>query len=216
MSQTHANSSLARRVSANGATAGITDQAAVDGSQLSDVEPTAVEHGDVEQRGGQQSPSAAPTTRDGRRTVLVTTALCVVFGTAGHLLLLVGWVSRAPGQAENAVPWQPVVGASLTAVALLSFGGFYYASLRARVAIMGSFILTFLLLFTYVLTVRELQPTVDQTLVESLIGDFRIIVQTVIGFYFGTETVLSLTKILRAPKEDAAAIRRADRDLPAG
>lgn len=214
MSQTHANSSSTSE-SADSATAKITDTTA-DDSQPSDVEHTDNEQGDDEQRGDQQPPSAGPTTRDGRKTVLITTALCVAFGTAGHLLLLGGWVSRAPGQTDNAVPWQPVVGASLTAVALLSYGGFYYASLRARVAIMSSFILTFLLLFTYVLTVRELQPTVDQTLVESLIGDFRIIVQTIIGFYFGTETVLSLTKILRAPKDDAAAIRRADRDLPAG
>jgi hypothetical protein len=140
----------------------------------------------------------------------------VVFGAAGHLVLLGGWVSRTPGQTDNLLPWQPVVGASLTAVATLAFGGFYYASLRARVAIMSSFLLTFLLLLTYVLTVREIQPTVDQTLVQSLTGDFRVIVQTIVGFYFGTETILSLTKILRAPKDDAASIRRADRDLPAG
>jgi hypothetical protein len=179
-----------------------------------------VEHGDDVQGGaepsGDRQPSSAPVTRDGRNVVLMTTGLCVVFGAAGHLALLGGWASGAPGQTDNALPWQPVVGASLTAVALLSFGGFYYASLRARIAIMTSFLLTFLLLLTYVLTVRELQPTVDQTLVESLIGDFRVIVQTVVGFYFSTETVLSLTKILRAPKDDAAAIRRADRDLPAG
>jgi hypothetical protein len=179
-----------------------------------------VEHGDDQhadtEPSGERSPSSAPVTRDGRNVVLLTTALCVLFGVAGHLVLLGGWVSRAPGQSGDALPWQPVVGASLTAVALLSFGGFYYASLRARIAIMTSFLLTFLLLLSYVLTVRELQPTVDQTLVEILIGDFRVIVQTVVGFYFSTETVLSLTKILRAPKDDPAAIRRADRDLPAG
>jgi hypothetical protein len=179
-----------------------------------------VEHGDDEQSNAEPSgswpPSSAPVTRDGRNVVLMTTALCVLFGVTGHLVLLGGWVSRAPDQTDIAIPWQPVVGASLTAVALLSFGGFYYASLRARIAIMTSFLLTFLLLLTFVLTVRELQPTGDQTLVESLIGDFRVIVQTVVGFYFSTETVLSLTKILRAPKNDAAAIRRADRDLPAG
>ena len=180
-----------------------------------DVEHGDDQHADAETSGDRPS-SSAPVTRDGRNVVLLTTALCVLFGVAGHLALLGGWVSSAPGQSDKALPWQPVVGASLTAVALLSFGGFYYASLRARIAIMTSFLLTFLLLLSYVLTVRELQPTVDQTLVETLIGDFRVIVQTVVGFYFSTETVLSLTKILRAPKDDPAAVRRADRDLPAG
>lgn len=165
--------------------------------------------------GGEEPASISPPTLDGRRALLVTTALCVVFGAGGHLVLLAGWAGRTPGQAAN-LPWQPVVGASLTAVAILSFGGFYLASLRARVAIMSSFLLTFLLLLTYVLTVREVQPAGDAPLVRALIDDFRIIVQTIIGFYFGTETVLSLTKILRAPKGHGASIRRADRDLPAG
>jgi hypothetical protein len=158
---------------------------------------------------------AAPATRDGRQAVVRTTAICALVGAAGHVLLLLGWMSRPPG-VDNLLPWQPVVGASLTVVAVVAFGGFYLAALRARIALMSTFILTFLLLLTYVLTVAEMNQGAELQLTQALLDDFRVIVQTIIGFYFGTETILSITKIIRAPKENAAAVRRADRDLPAG
>jgi hypothetical protein len=46
-----------------------------------------------------------------------------------------------------------VVGTTLGIVALFSFGMFYTAARRARVAITASFVLTFLTALTFVLTV---------------------------------------------------------------
>lgn len=162
------------------------------------------------------SDDETPVTRSGLTAVFRTTVVCASAAAIGHLVLLLGWLGHDPAEPSNLLPWQPVVGASLSLVAVVSFGGFYYAALRVRVAIMSSFLLTFLLLLTYVLTVTELSGESDSAMVTTLLDDFRVIVQTIIGFYFGTETVLSLTKILRAPRGNAAAIRRADRDLPAG
>jgi hypothetical protein len=157
-----------------------------------------------------------PVTRDGRRAVVLTTIVCTLLATAGHVTLLVGWMARPADSTTNLLPWQPVVGVSLAGVAVVAFGGFYHASLRARIAIMSSFVLTFLLLLTFVLTVQEINAGADLEVFQALFSDFRWIVQTIIAFYFVTETTLSLTKIIRAPAESPAAQRRADRDLPAG
>jgi hypothetical protein len=161
----------------------------------------------------EDSETDIPATRDGRLAVLITTAICALIGGAGHVTLLVGWEMRGDS-ASNALAWQPVVGASLSVVAIVAFGGFYYASLRARVAIMSAFVLTFLLLLTYVLTIREISDAASQALATALVDDFRAVLQTIIAFYFGTETLISITKLIKSPP--GAASRRADRDLPAG
>jgi hypothetical protein len=52
---------------------------------------------------------------------------------------------------------------------------------------------------------------------KDLFNDFRTVVLTIIGFYFGTETIVSVAKIVRVSQGtgniNAAAIQRADRDL---
>lgn len=152
-------------------------------------------------------------TRDGRTAVFVTTILCAIFAGAGHITLLIA------AQGDDAVPfpWQPVVGASLALVATISFGGYFYASLRARVAIAASFVVTFLLILTYALTLTQLGEWSDESLAEDMMTDFRVIVQTIIAFYFGTETLVTVTKIVKIPAEaGATAITRSDRDLPSG
>lgn len=152
-------------------------------------------------------------TRDGRTAVFVTTVLCAIFAGAGHITLLVA----AQGDDEIPFPWQPVVGASLALVATISFGGYFYASLRARVAIAASFVVTFLLILTYALTLTQLGEWQDESLADSMMTDFRVIVQTIIAFYFSTETLVTVTKIVKIPAtEGATAITRSDRDLPSG
>ena len=153
-----------------------------------------------------EEPDVSPT-RDGRIAVFVTTILCALFAGAGHLTLLIADMDD----------WQPIVGASLALVAAISFGGYFYASLRARVAIAASFTLTFLLILTYALTLTQLGEWESDSLADSMMTDFRVIVQTIIAFYFGTETLITVTKIIKIPAEDGAkAITRSDRDLPSG
>lgn len=152
-------------------------------------------------------------TRDGRAAVFVTTILCAIFAGAGHITLLIA----AQGDDEVPFAWQPVVGASLALVATISFGGYFYASLRARVAIAASFVVTFLLILTYTLTLTQLGEWNDESLAEDMLTDFRVIVQTIIAFYFGTETLVTVTKIVKIPAgAGATAITRSDRDLPSG
>jgi hypothetical protein len=153
------------------------------------------------------------------RYVFLTTFICVCAASAGHVVL---WVAYSSGWQKDRfdagqpllVPWEAVVGISLCIVALVAFGGFYAASRRARVAIASSFLLTFLVMLTYVLTLRGLaDATVGQG--QPLVDDFRTVVLTVVGFYFGSEAVVSAAKVLASSKPGANAtdIRRADRDL---
>jgi hypothetical protein len=48
------------------------------------------------------------------------------------------------------------------------------------------------------------------------VGDFRAVVITVVGFYFGSEAVVSAVKVYSVAKSNGSAgdIVRADRDLP--
>jgi hypothetical protein len=159
-----------------------------------------------------EAPDVAPT-RDGRMAVVVTTVCCAIFAGGGHLTLLIA----AQGDDGVPIPWQPVVGASLALVAVVSFGGFFYASLRARVAIAASFVLTFLLILTYAMTLTQLDAWESDSLADAMLDDFRVIVQTIIAFYFGTETVITMTKIIKIPSSlGSSAITRSDRDLPSG
>jgi hypothetical protein len=150
----------------------------------------------------------------GRRPILYTTAICATFGALGHAVL---WLGAARGWVDRGVYWQPVVGIALVIVSVTAFGGFYVASRRARVAIAASFLLTFLVSLTYVLTVQALASAAAQGAAKDLFNDFRTVVLTIIGFYFGTETIVSVAKIVRISQGttniNAAAIQRADRDL---
>jgi hypothetical protein len=96
----------------------------------------------------------------------------------------------------------------------VAFGGFYAASKRARIAIASSFLLTFLTMLTFVLTIGEF-ALATRGAGEALVSDFRAVVITVVGSYFGSEAVVSAVKIVNVRRAGAtpAEIRRADRDL---
>ncbi|MET7704297.1 hypothetical protein [Streptomyces sp. NPDC005485] len=142
---------------------------------------------------------------------------------------------------QNGLSPAQVVGGVLAIVAIMSYGGFYIASRRARIAITSSFLLTFLVMLAFVLTVPAIDSgadkkpvqhpatsgrvtgaasneTAEQDYAHQLMGDFRWVVMTVIIAYFGSEAVVGGTKVLAAGKkaDDLAAMRkiqRSDRDL---
>jgi hypothetical protein len=152
--------------------------------------------------------------------VIGTTALCLFFGAFGHVFLCVAYstgsnLARAEAGQPALVVWQAAVGVSIVGVALTAFGGFYAASLRARVAITASFLLTFLVMLSYALTIRDFASATVGAASE-LVGDFRAVVITVIGFYFGSEAVVSAMKVYGVAKSHGSArdVVRADRDLP--
>jgi hypothetical protein len=89
-----------------------------------------------------------------------------------------------------------------------------------------SFLMVFFLLFSYVLTITGLQRTLNggnggngdpDNIAKDLINDFRWIVITIIAFYFGSETAVSITKVRNVAKIQGvtpAEVSRSDRDLP--
>ena len=138
--------------------------------------------------------------------LLLTTIICTTAAVLGHVLLGLNYRYWS-------LPWEPIAGASLSIVAIASFGGFYIASRRARIAIAASFLLTFLVLLTLVITIKQVAEVTGAE--EGLVYDFRIVVQTIVGFYFGTELVVSASKVIAVARTGGSptAVRRADRDL---
>lgn len=154
------------------------------------------------------------------RYVIRTTAGCLLFGAFGHVILWIAYSSgsNASRMGEGLPPigvWQPAVGVSIVGVALIAFGGFYAAALRARVAITASFLLSFLIVLSYALTIPGFASAMLGD-AEALVGDFRAVVITVVGFYFGSEAIVSAVKVYGVAKSNGTAgdIVRADRDLP--
>jgi hypothetical protein len=150
--------------------------------------------------------------------VIWTTAICGLFAVGGHAVLWMGsslgWTMPTEGSRGASVPWQPVTGIVLAAVAIVAFGGFFIAARRARVAISASFLLTFLVALTYVLTVQGLAED-TQGGAKELFNDFRTVVIVIIGFYFGTEALVSGAKIIGTAlgRGDVKQVQKADRDL---
>lgn len=159
------------------------------------------------------------------RPIIWTMVICVAAAVLGHALIYLGFAFEWTEEPDPDFAWQPVVGAVLAIVALTAFGGFYLASRRARIAITSAFLLTFLVSLTFVLTIEGLAENTQKAGVSDLFDDFRNIVTVIIGFYFGTEAAISVTKVIgmsvqnRGAGSDAARagmaadIRRADRDL---
>lgn len=144
------------------------------------------------------------------RALVLTTLVCLAFAVGGHAVL---WWAYADGNAR--VPWQPVVGIALAGVAVASFGGFYAASRRSRIGVAAGFLLTFLVLLTYALTIEALPGGDEAETAGKLLADFRWVVATVILSFFGTEGAVGVTKV-RAVARTAgttAEVVRADRDL---
>jgi hypothetical protein len=76
----------------------------------------------------------------GTHPVLWTTGICLLATIGGNAVF---WWGLAKHKIDVSVLWPPLFAIVVTAVALTSFGGFYIASRRARVAIGASFIMTF-------------------------------------------------------------------------
>jgi hypothetical protein len=143
----------------------------------------------------------------------------------GFLVAVLFGVARLSA-AGTSLAWQPIVGLSLSVVAVAAFGGFYLASRRARIGFAASFVLTFLVLLSYMLTLDGLAAAADGRLsglgedeitaaagaIRDLLTDFRGSVALIVGFYFGTDAAVSVVKILRTHAE-GSEIARLDRDL---
>jgi peptidoglycan/LPS O-acetylase OafA/YrhL len=150
----------------------------------------------------------------GRKPVLWTTVIITGAAVLGNAVL---WVGSVTDSTDKVVFWAPVFAIVVSVVGLVSFGGFYAAARRARVAITASVVTTFIVMMVFSLTISALNDSANAELAKSLIGDFRTIVITVVGFYFGTETVLTVTKILATRGADPGlrqTLGRVDRDLP--
>jgi hypothetical protein len=166
---------------------------------------------------GEEQPPASDVDQIAIAPVIWTTLICALIAGGGHVVL---WLSRSLGwtvpSSEGAViPWQPVTGIVLVLVAITAFGGFYIAARRARVAISASFLLTFLVALSYVLTLQGLAEATQAGGAKEIFNDFRTVVIVIIGFYFGTEALVSAAKIIGAAltHNDPKIIQRADRDL---
>lgn len=145
----------------------------------------------------------------------VTTAVCAAVAVLAHAVL---WWGLASGRIDDGVWWAPVVGIALSTVSVVAFGGFYLATRRTRVAVTAAFVLTFFVLFSFALTITQLGEGVgvQPGLAADLFADYRTILTTVVAFYFGAETLISLSKVYatsRATDEESKArIAGADRD----
>lgn len=145
----------------------------------------------------------------------VTTAVCAAVAVLAHAVL---WWGLATGRVDDGVWWAPVVGIALVTVSVVAFGGFYLATRRTRVAVTAAFVLTFFVLFSFALTITQLGEDVgdEPGLAADLFADYRTILTTVVAFYFGAETLISLSKVYatsRATDEESKArIAGADRD----
>ncbi|MDZ5660984.1 hypothetical protein SFC79_04340 [Nocardioides sp. S-58] len=142
--------------------------------------------------------------------------LVIVVGTTvlGNAVL---WVGLANGWIDKYVFWPPIFAIVVSVVALVTFGGFYIASHRARVAIASSVITTFMVMLVFSLTISGLNSNAEASLAKELIQDFRTIVLTVVGFYFGTESIVTVSKIFATSRSDPALrpdIAEVDEDLP--
>jgi hypothetical protein len=119
--------------------------------------------------------------------------------------------------------WQPVVGLTLSVVAVASFGGYYLASRRSRVGFAASFILTFLVLLCFMLTLDGLAQIVDgrpaaeaqgaARAVRDLLNDFRGAVTLIVSFYFGSDAAISIAKLWKTKSADLESLGRLDRDM---
>src|SRR5689334_14245168 len=149
-----------------------------------------------------------------KRAVYVTIGTCV--GAAIFVQLVFLATDLANGQqGVSTAGWQPLVGIALSVVSLCAFGGFYLASRRFRVAITASFLLTFLIMMSFGLTLPEFAKATDSDFMHQIEHNFFNVVVAVIGFYFGSESVVSIAKavtVMKAP-ESAHEITRCDRDL---
>jgi hypothetical protein len=143
---------------------------------------------------------------------LIAAGVATVTGCMFFALLYgVAWRS-AVGSLPFA--WQPVVGLTMSVVVMASFGGYYLASRRSRVAFALSFMLTLDGLARVVAgTDAGDGAEVAAKVIQDLLSDFRSSVALIVGFYFGTDAAVSVVKMFRAAGRDPEDIARLDMDL---
>ena len=154
---------------------------------------------------------------DNVRSIVVTTAIVAGVVVLAHVVLGVNyWLGTNANRLDDwNLAWQPIVGVALSTTAIVSFGGFYIASRRARVAIGSAFILTFLAMLPFALTIPAIAPNAETDFAKSLVDQLGATVATVVAFYFGTEAVVTGIKLwtISQNPEAAAEIKSGDRDL---
>lgn len=159
-------------------------------------------------------PSEAQDGYINKRAVYVTIGTCVGAAIFVHLVFLATDVVNGE-RAFSTAGWQPLVGIALSIVSLVAFGGFYLAARRFRVAITASFLLTFLIMMSFALTLPEFAKATESDFMNEIEDNFFKVVVAVVGFYFGSESLVSIAKavtVMKAP-ESAHEITRSDRDL---
>lgn len=150
----------------------------------------------------------------GRKPVLWTVLIITGAAVVGNGIL---WIGSITESTDKVVFWAPVFAIVVSVVGLVSFGGFYAASRRARVAITASVVTTFIVMMVFSLTITALNESANAQLAKTLVTDFRTIVITVVGFYFSTETIVTVSKVMATRGADAGlrhSLGRMDRDLP--
>lgn len=171
-----------------------------------------------------EAPTSVPPTDDSVeelnvRAIVVTISIATAAAVLANAALLVNFMhdsNNAPEATDWHMPWQAPVAMALSIVALVTFGGFYIAARRARIAIAASFLLTFLVMLPFALTIPELGSGDQTDLARALVDQFGSVVSTVAVFYFGSEAVITGLKLWTTSQhpEAAALLARADRDLP--
>jgi len=147
-------------------------------------------------------------------TVYLSLALAVTVLLLAVFPLTAAWLASS----GRPVSWGPVVAATLSVVAVTAFGGYYLASRRARTAIAATWLLFFLTLFSYALTLDALNATLSPgdesttVAVRDMFDDFRAQVGLIMAFYFGTDAAVATAKILRS-RPSPEHTSRMDRDL---
>lgn len=158
--------------------------------------------------------------RTWRRRMTIVCGYAAVGGLLTSLLVAalygIAWLAAV---SDKPFPWQPVVGFTMSVVAVASFGGYYLASRRARVGFAASFVSTFLVLLSFMLTLDGLAHAANgeaqgaANAVQGLLTDFRGSVAIIVGFYFGTDAAVSVAKMIKAGGSDPREISRLDRDI---
>lgn len=151
------------------------------------------------------------------KTIWLTVAIATGAIVLAHVALLVNFMHDSGAKPENEwnMPWQPVVALALSVTSLVTFGGFYIAARRARIAITASFLLTFLSMLPFALTIRQLGEG-QNDFAKSLMDQFGGVVSTVVIFYFGSEAAITGIKLWKTASNPEAAVElaNADSDLP--
>lgn len=142
------------------------------------------------------------------RALTATILFCTIFAALLHFALGLAYVLDV----SDDVPWQPVAAIGVVVIAIASFGGFYLATGTMRIAIGASFILTYVVLLSFAISIDQFGTSDAST---PFLDSYKDVVKVVVGFYFTSEAAVAATKVVTANRTDgdAATARAADVDL---